>query len=664
MKDLFNDGYVDHAIFQPAHLGEFYYNGFGQTDEAFALTKEHPDKLTYNHNFDPRNGEGGLDQLRADAEKFGLKGVKLYTAEWHGESRGWRLDDPWAYRYFEACRELGIRNIHVHKGPTIRPLDRDAFDVADVDHVATDFTDLNFVVEHVGLPRLEDFCWIATQEPNVHGGLAVAMPFIHTRPRYFAQIMGELLYWIGEDRIQFSSDYALWTPRWLVERFVDFQIPEDMTSTRRSPRTQKKKILGLNAAKMYDIPVPAELQLPDAGEPATGPRGADEAVERLQTVMAPRSRALRRRSASVVDPELDEPITDLGFVRSVAVTRAANVEVHLRLPTSFCAPNFAYLMASDAKDALTDLPWTRRVVVELDDHHDSADHQRRAGRRRRLPRHVRARGRARPRRAAGDVPREGAHRGDGTLPDRRCCAPDRVAERRSPSHARRAARRRRHRGAARAPGARSGCPTAPDALVLVDARRPRVPARGGADGAPPGPLDAHLHRRQRPLLPRPAAHPLPGRGRRPGAARRPRDLLPLITVKETPGMTTMRAVQVVGYHQHLRDDRGRRPDPRRATRRHREDRRRRGLPHRPAHPRGPVGREVQVQLPYTIGHENAGWVARGRVGGHQRARGRQGHPASAGHLRTVPRLPVRRRRALREQPHSRGSTPTAATRST
>ena len=48
----------------------------------------------------------------------------------------------------------------------------------------------------------------------------MAIPFIHTRPRYFAQIVGELLYWIGEDRIQFSSDYAIWTPRWLVERFV------------------------------------------------------------------------------------------------------------------------------------------------------------------------------------------------------------------------------------------------------------------------------------------------------------------------------------------------------------------------------------------------------------------------------------------------------------
>ncbi len=73
----------------------------------------------------------------------------------------------------------------------------------------------------------------------------------------------------------------------------------------------------------------------------------------------------------VVDPELDEPITELGFVRSLEVTGDGDVTVHLRLPTAFCAPNFAYLMASDAKDALARLPWTRRIVVELDDHHDS-----------------------------------------------------------------------------------------------------------------------------------------------------------------------------------------------------------------------------------------------------------------------------------------------------
>ncbi|EYR63981.1 metal-sulfur cluster biosynthetic enzyme [Actinotalea ferrariae CF5-4] len=80
--------------------------------------------------------------------------------------------------------------------------------------------------------------------------------------------------------------------------------------------------------------------------------------------------AVRRALDVVMDPELDEPITDLGFVRSVDV-HENGVQVHLRLPTSFCSPNFAYLMASDAKDALTALPGVERVVVELDDHHDS-----------------------------------------------------------------------------------------------------------------------------------------------------------------------------------------------------------------------------------------------------------------------------------------------------
>jgi metal-sulfur cluster biosynthetic enzyme len=79
---------------------------------------------------------------------------------------------------------------------------------------------------------------------------------------------------------------------------------------------------------------------------------------------------VRAALGRVVDPELDEPITDLGFVRSVEVRNDA-VEVHLRLPTSFCAPNFAWLMVADARDAVASGPGAGRVVVELDDHSDS-----------------------------------------------------------------------------------------------------------------------------------------------------------------------------------------------------------------------------------------------------------------------------------------------------
>jgi predicted TIM-barrel fold metal-dependent hydrolase len=262
IHDLFEIGYDDIAIFQPTYLRDFFPGGFNTTEQDAEIAEKHPGRFIVNGAWDPRDGEAGLDELRRLKDRYGIPGVKLYTAEWKGNSRGWKLNDYWSYRYLEECEKLGIRNIHVHKGPTIWPLNRDAFDVADVDHAASKFPDLNFIVEHVGLPRLEDFCWIATQEPNVYGGLAVAMPFIHSRPKYFGQIVGELLYWIGEDRILFASDYAIWQPKWLVEKFVDFQIPEDMQSELGtiSP-DQKAKILGLNAAKLYDIEVPAGMQL-------------------------------------------------------------------------------------------------------------------------------------------------------------------------------------------------------------------------------------------------------------------------------------------------------------------------------------------------------------------------------------------------------------------
>ncbi|MHB1738883.1 MAG: amidohydrolase family protein [Actinomycetes bacterium] len=260
MHDLFEIGYVDKAIFQPTYLTDFYVDGFNTTEQDGAIAERNPGKFIVNGAFDPRDGEAGLESLEALASRWKLQGVKLYTAEWKGASRGWKLSDPWSFRYLEKCQELGIRNIHVHKGPTIYPLNMDAFDVTDVDEAASAFPGLRFIVEHVGLPRLEAFCWIATQEPNVYGGLAVAMPFIHTRPRYFAQIIGELLYWLDEDRILFASDYAIWQPKWLVEKFVDFQIPEDMQSEYGVLTPDiKRKILGLNAAKLYGLDVPQEL---------------------------------------------------------------------------------------------------------------------------------------------------------------------------------------------------------------------------------------------------------------------------------------------------------------------------------------------------------------------------------------------------------------------
>jgi metal-sulfur cluster biosynthetic enzyme len=72
--------------------------------------------------------------------------------------------------------------------------------------------------------------------------------------------------------------------------------------------------------------------------------------------------------ATVRDPELDEPLTDLGFVASHTVSGTGEARVRLRLPTYFCAPNFAFLMVADAYDAIRAVDGVTSVDVRLDDH--------------------------------------------------------------------------------------------------------------------------------------------------------------------------------------------------------------------------------------------------------------------------------------------------------
>ncbi|WP_131196714.1 amidohydrolase family protein [Lichenihabitans psoromatis] len=264
-KDLFEDGYVDQAIMLPTDLREFYVNGFNTIDQSAAFKAAYPDKVVLNGRMDPRDGARGLDRLEAEHSKYKFKAVKLYTGEWNGASKGYSLKDEMMTPYMEKLLALGVNIIHVHKGPTIHPLNLDAFDVRDVDQIASAYPTMKFVVDHCGMPRIDDFCWIAGQEPNVYGGLALVPSFIHARPKYFAQMMCDLLFFLGPDRLLFGSDYGITSPKWIIEKFMAFEFSDEMAWEAKTQLTLevKRKILGLNAAKLYDLEVPAECRLID-----------------------------------------------------------------------------------------------------------------------------------------------------------------------------------------------------------------------------------------------------------------------------------------------------------------------------------------------------------------------------------------------------------------
>jgi metal-sulfur cluster biosynthetic enzyme len=80
--------------------------------------------------------------------------------------------------------------------------------------------------------------------------------------------------------------------------------------------------------------------------------------------------AVFRQLAEVYDPELDQPLTELGFIGDVRIA-GDNVTVQFRLPTYWCASNFAYMMASDIRERVSELQWVKGVDVLLQDHfHD------------------------------------------------------------------------------------------------------------------------------------------------------------------------------------------------------------------------------------------------------------------------------------------------------
>ena len=74
-----------------------------------------------------------------------------------------------------------------------------------------------------------------------------------------------------------------------------------------------------------------------------------------------------KRLERVLDPELDEPILKLGFVKSIEA-QSDHLTIELHLPTYWCAPNFSYMMAEDTRRELLTVGEIHDVTVRLKDH--------------------------------------------------------------------------------------------------------------------------------------------------------------------------------------------------------------------------------------------------------------------------------------------------------
>ena len=378
LEEMFVKGSADMTVLSTQVLMDFYHTGFVNPERNAELAKRAPERIIPLGGVDPR-APNALEEVERQISDLGMRGFKWYTAEWRGESRGWAANDPMVFPLYEKCLELGVRNAFFHKGPAVEPLSLSKFDVRDIDEPAWLYPDMNFIIDHCGAPRVDDFCWISARCPNVYAGLAVVLAFIHNRPRWFAEVMANLLFWLGPDRIVYGSDFPIWYPHWQLDDFMAFELPEDLKQEYGVDLTPeiKQQIVGGNIARLYGIDVPAKLEAIKDDEFARRRsehlaaqaarrrrRGRDRVA--VTSVQVDRER-VRRVAGSVKDPEVRTSIAELGLLDEVEVD-GGRVTVRFHLTSPLCPAKFAGAIGQEIRRKVARLPGVEAVEVVLTDH--------------------------------------------------------------------------------------------------------------------------------------------------------------------------------------------------------------------------------------------------------------------------------------------------------
>lgn len=257
------------------------------TNDEIAATRELVDRLAgsgrlLNHAIVHPNAPGEietLDLLQARCRPLAWKVYTLHGGDADGRS-GWMLDDAEFGRPFlTRSRELGVHTICAHKGLSgLAP----AGSPADVGPAAAAFPDVNFLIYHSGYERPgpgSEESWFDPEKPdqgtdrlvkslrdagvgpgrNVYAELGSTWYLLIRRPREAAHVLGKLLCAVGEDNVLWGTD-SIWygSPQPLIDAFRAFQIPQEYQDRYGYPALTpavKAKILGLNAARVYDIDV-------------------------------------------------------------------------------------------------------------------------------------------------------------------------------------------------------------------------------------------------------------------------------------------------------------------------------------------------------------------------------------------------------------------------
>ena len=232
---------TDMIVAQPLPLTDLFHDGLSDWEKCAEMAPKHPDRAVFWGSVNPLEGKKALDLMKRQVKDYGAKAFKFYNVRYdYGQPFPWRMDDPRvAFPVFENAQELGVNLIGVHKGVPLGPQPIEHTRTFDMDGAAANFPDINFVIFHVGLPWLDEVLWQIVRFPNLYASIAATVNFISRQPRVFAEMLGKMLWWCGEDKIIYGGESPIWHPQWALEAFWNFELPRGHRRGARLPAADR-----------------------------------------------------------------------------------------------------------------------------------------------------------------------------------------------------------------------------------------------------------------------------------------------------------------------------------------------------------------------------------------------------------------------------------------
>lgn len=255
---VFLESDIDFAVYQPVHLEEYYEDGLIPLEKGIEFTQQNPDRsMLYGH-VNPRSPYA-LEELERQAEEHDIAGVKTHPVYFREDGRNLSnlLNDPdVGIPLVEKARDLGLEFVASHKALPFARTHHKYYTTDDIEEVAPMFPDMKFEVVHAGYAFLEETTSVLARFPNVYANLESTFVMMMDRPRKFAESLGEMLKWAGPEKLMFGSGATLYYPQLLIEKFWEFEFPEDMRKKYGYPKItdeMKRKILGRNACEYLGL---------------------------------------------------------------------------------------------------------------------------------------------------------------------------------------------------------------------------------------------------------------------------------------------------------------------------------------------------------------------------------------------------------------------------